>query len=222
MVSVSSGVHDPANKTGLPDPSIGFPASGDAAAWENIIARSEPFPGDTDRTNGSRRYSRSKLLNILFTNQLARVLSGAVPDGVDTNVAKASLEAPSNKSCGLPDASTIMTTSYSPGLMLDTGFAAGVAGKVAGYVLWALMPILWYTPVGRNMRYASESGKDLARLAVDPEFAGTTATYMNGTMPKLSSEFSRELESVVSRQVELWDRSMVWAKVTEEDLGNGS
>lgn len=79
IVSVSSEVHDPAAKTGLPDPGIGFPASGDSAAWDALIAKGEPFPGDSDRTNGSRRYSRSKLLNVLFANQLARVLSGAVP-----------------------------------------------------------------------------------------------------------------------------------------------
>lgn len=217
VVSVSSEVHDPATKTGMADPGKGFPASGDASSWENLIAKGDPFPGDSDRVNGGRRYSRSKLLNVLFANQLARVLSGAVPFGVDESVAKASLQAASNHSCGLADASTISSVAMNPGLMLETGFFTGVGGKFLGTIAWMLMPILRWTPVGHLMRDSSHSGQDLARLAVDPKFAGITASYFDGNEKKPSSEFSRELESVTSRQVELWERSLAWAKVTDEE-----
>ena len=217
VVSVSSEVHDVATKTGTPDPAEGFPASGDTQAWESLVARGEPFPKESAMTSGSRRYSRSKLLNVSFANQLGRILSGAVPFGVSEDVAEASRKEAANNTFGLPDAPSITSISMNPGLLLDTGFATAAAGKFLGTLFWLLMPVIRLTPLGRLMRELPVSGSDLAKLAVDPEYAGVTATYFDGAVKKPSSEFSRELESVAGRQTELWERLMGWAKVTGEE-----
>lgn len=136
---------------------------------------------------------------------------------MNDEVAQAASKSPTNRACGLEHASTITSVAMNPGLMLDTGFVTAIGGKFLGYVAWALIPLLRWTPVGRLMRDATMSGQDLARLAVDEKFAGITAAFFDGNKQKPSSEFSREMESVVSRQVELWDRSMVWAKVSDEE-----
>ncbi|KAI9034037.1 hypothetical protein DFJ74DRAFT_700430 [Hyaloraphidium curvatum] len=217
IVSVSSEVHDPATKAPLPDPGKGFPAPGDADAWDKLVARGEPFPKDSAATNGSRRYSRSKLLNVFFANELARVLSGAVPAGVAADVAEASAKAASNRSCGLPDAATVTSVAMNPGLMLETGFFSKVAGGALAYLAYFLMPLLRLTPIGNLMRSASDSGAALARLAVDPKFAGISATFFNGDEKRPSSEFSRSMDGVTKLQVELWERSLGWAKVTPEE-----
>jgi NAD(P)-dependent dehydrogenase (short-subunit alcohol dehydrogenase family) len=72
---VASGVHDPAQKAGVP-----VPAWNDAHA----LARGELGPSaasDRPFTAGQRRYSTSKLANMYFTYALARRL----PDGVTVN-----------------------------------------------------------------------------------------------------------------------------------------
>ncbi|MGH3393092.1 MAG: SDR family NAD(P)-dependent oxidoreductase [Streptosporangiaceae bacterium] len=75
VVVVASGVHDPAQKAGVP-----VPAWNDAHA----LARGELGPSaasDRPFTAGQRRYSTSKLANMYFTYALARHL----PDGVTVN-----------------------------------------------------------------------------------------------------------------------------------------
>jgi len=75
VVVVASGVHDPAQKTGVPAPAWNSPAAlargelGTAAAADRLFA------------SGQRRYSTSKLANIYFTHALARRL----PTGVTAN-----------------------------------------------------------------------------------------------------------------------------------------
>ncbi len=75
IVVVSSTVHDPAKKTGLP-----APAWNDTAA----LARGELGPAaaaDKAFTSSQRRYATSKLANVYFTYALARRL----PAGVTAN-----------------------------------------------------------------------------------------------------------------------------------------
>ena len=75
VVVVASGVHDPAQKSGVPAPAWNDPAGlalgqlGPAAASDNSLV------------SGQRRYSTSKLANIYFTYALARRL----PPGVTAN-----------------------------------------------------------------------------------------------------------------------------------------
>ena len=75
VVVVASGVHDPAQKSGVPAPAWNDPAAlargelGAAAASDKAFA------------SGQRRYSTSKLANVYFTYALARRL----PAGATTN-----------------------------------------------------------------------------------------------------------------------------------------
>lgn len=77
IVNVASEVHDPATKTGLPDPEEYWPTN--AEQYDRHLLRGEPFEGENDFKSGGRRYSRSKLCNILFTYKLASKLSGDLP-----------------------------------------------------------------------------------------------------------------------------------------------
>jgi len=75
VLVVASGVHDPAQKTGVPPP-----------AWNSAtaLARGDlgaAAAGDKPFVSGQRRYSTSKLANIYFTHALARRL----PTGVTAN-----------------------------------------------------------------------------------------------------------------------------------------
>src|SRR5246127_642486 len=75
VVVVASGVHDPAQKSGVPAP-----------AWNNpaALAHGELGPAavsDKAFASGQRRYSTSKLANVYFTYALARRL----PAGITAN-----------------------------------------------------------------------------------------------------------------------------------------
>jgi NAD(P)-dependent dehydrogenase (short-subunit alcohol dehydrogenase family) len=75
VVVVASGVHDPAQKAGVP-----VPAWNETAA----LARGELGPAaasDKAFASGQRRYSTSKLANVYFTYALARRL----PSGITAN-----------------------------------------------------------------------------------------------------------------------------------------
>eukprot|EP01097_Dermamoeba_algensis_P004866 TRINITY_DN3124_c0_g1_i1.p1 TRINITY_DN3124_c0_g1~~TRINITY_DN3124_c0_g1_i1.p1 ORF type:complete len:384 (+),score=76.60 TRINITY_DN3124_c0_g1_i1:52-1203(+) len=219
IVVVSSEVHDPDAKTTLPDPGQDFPKTGDAEEWNKYLARGDPLPIDGVSTAGTRRYSRSKLCNVLFTYQLARILSGATPSNCAEEVARASKSMTDNNSCKLPHANTMKVVVMNPGLMLETGFVKAIAGGIISNLAYYLTPVIRYlTPLGRLMRTADESGAALARLAVSPQHEDKNAVYFNGDESHPSSAFSRELESVTKRQVELWERSIQWAQVTQDEL----
>jgi NAD(P)-dependent dehydrogenase (short-subunit alcohol dehydrogenase family) len=75
VVVVASGVHDPAQKAGVPAP-----------AWNNPVALAHGELGpaaasDKALASGQRRYSTSKLANVYFTYALARRL----PSGITAN-----------------------------------------------------------------------------------------------------------------------------------------
>jgi NAD(P)-dependent dehydrogenase (short-subunit alcohol dehydrogenase family) len=75
VVVVASGVHDPAQKSGVPAPAWNAPA----ALAHGVLG---PAAGsDKALTSGQRRYSTSKLANVYFTYALARRL----PAGVTAN-----------------------------------------------------------------------------------------------------------------------------------------
>jgi len=75
VVVVASGVHDPAQKSGVVAPSWNDPAALAIGDLGPAAASDKPF------TYGQRRYSTSKLANIYFTYALARRL----PEGVTAN-----------------------------------------------------------------------------------------------------------------------------------------
>jgi NAD(P)-dependent dehydrogenase (short-subunit alcohol dehydrogenase family) len=72
VVVVASGVHDPAQKSGVPAPAWNDPAA---------LARGELGPAgaaDKSMAYGQRRYSTSKLANVYFTYALSRRLPAEI------------------------------------------------------------------------------------------------------------------------------------------------
>jgi len=142
IVIVSSGTHDPAKHTGMPSPN--YTSAGDLALA-------------SDSVDGRRRYTTSKLCNVLFTYELDRRL-GAGADGV-------------------------IVTAFDPGLMPGSGLAR----DYSPIMRWAwryVMPLLRILP---NVNSTRSSGARLAALVTDPRFDGVTGAYFEGNRPIRSS-----------------------------------
>jgi NAD(P)-dependent dehydrogenase (short-subunit alcohol dehydrogenase family) len=144
IVVVSSGTHDPAKFTGMPHPQY---TSADELAYP-------PVGADVD---GRRRYTTSKLCNLLFAYELDRRLSQG--------------------------AKGVTVTAFDPGLMPGSGLARDYSplGKFAWRFLFPLLRVL------PNVNSARVSGRHLAALAGDPAFDGVTGTYFEGAKPIRSS-----------------------------------
>lgn len=223
VVFVASEVHDAAAQGlpagHMPDPETGWPPVDDAGAWDASLARGAPRAGDSFAAAGSRRYSQSKLCNVLFAQELARRTSGAAPKGAAADVAAAAAALPGAASCTLPGARSLSVVSFNPGAMMDGNFVAGVAGPIVAAVAWALTPLLRYAPIiGPLMRSAAESGPVLAAIAVPAEARDDTGAYYNGPAVQNASAFARSAACACGHQQQLWRRTLEWAKVTEEEL----
>jgi len=217
IVNVSSEVHDIDKKTTLPDPSIGWPQNDNE--YEALLLQGTPFPDNSDRDNGARRYTRSKLCNVFFTQELALRLSGAVSSHLPHDVAAAAGKKAQKLSCTLPQARNIKVLAYNPGLMLDTQFITGAAGSALANVAWFLgkCGVLSLTPMGPLLRSGPLSGPRLAKLATGELLPNVTAGFVSDEEEIASSVFSRS-EAGLRHQEELWAKSVKWAQVTPEEL----
>ncbi|MHC9295873.1 SDR family NAD(P)-dependent oxidoreductase [Mycobacterium sp. LTG2003] len=149
IVVVSSGTHDPDKFTGMPSPRY-------ATADELIY----PPAGGLTAEEGRRRYTTSKLCNMLFAYELDRRL-GHGRDGVTVNA-------------------------FDPGLMPGSGLARDYSP--AQRLAWrALMPALRVLPGVNSTR---RSGANLAKLVADPALDGVTGAYFAGTRQIRSSRES--------------------------------
>lgn len=149
IVVVSSGTHDPDKFTGMPAPRY-------TSAEELVYPPDGGLTGD----EGRRRYTASKLCNMLFTYELDRRL-GHGGDGVTVNA-------------------------FDPGLMPGSGLARNYSP--AQRLAWRLlMPALRVLPGVNSMR---RSGADLARLVADPTLDGVTGAYFTGARRTRSSKDS--------------------------------
>lgn len=145
IVVVSSGTHDPRKHTGMPDPRYGSAA--DLA-----------HPGDAPvADDGRRRYTTSKLCNVLFTYELDRRLGNGA-NGVTVNA-------------------------FDPGLMPGSGLARDYP-PLQKFVWRYLLPALRVLP---NVRSTRTSGRYLAALASDARYADVSGQYFEGRRPITSS-----------------------------------
>ncbi|MHA0288822.1 SDR family NAD(P)-dependent oxidoreductase [Mycobacterium sp. C3-094] len=145
IVVVSSGTHDPTKFTG------GMPHPLYTSAAE--LAR-PGSPGDKD---GRRRYTTSKLCNMLFAYELDRRLGEG--------------------------ARGVTVTAFDPGLMPGSGLAREYSP--AQKLLWRyVFPVLRVLP---NVNSTTTSGKRLAALVHDARYDGITGTYYEGARPIRSS-----------------------------------
>lgn len=175
IVLVSSGTHDPAQRTMMP--------TGPRWREPEMLAWPERYPVTPDEspgTTGRRRYSTSKLANILTGYELSRRL--------ETTSGPGDREAP-------------MTVNlYDPGLMPGSGLARdyGAAQRFVGkYILPALR---LFVP---NVNSTGASGKVLAQLVSEPRFEGVTGKYFVGHEAQRSSDESYDRE----KATELWEAS---------------
>jgi NAD(P)-dependent dehydrogenase (short-subunit alcohol dehydrogenase family) len=148
VVFVSSATHDPAQRTGFPPPGY-------------ISARRLAHPDDADTEYpmraGQRRYTASKLCNILATYEFAR----RIPAEVST------------------------FNAFDPGQMPGTGLARDLRG-VRAFAWKRVMPALTLVP-GINRHTPKQSATALARLVLDPQLTDATGRYFNGTREVRSS-----------------------------------
>jgi light-dependent protochlorophyllide reductase len=167
IVVVSSGTHDPDKFTGMPAPRY--------TCADELL---HPPPGGLTGDEGRRRYTASKLCNMLFSYELDRRL-GHGTRGVTVNA-------------------------FDPGLMPGSGLARDYSG--AQRLAWRLlMPALRVLP---NVNSTRRSGANLAALVADPALDDVTGAYFEGTRrirssrdsydPALAAELWRVSERLVS------------------------
>jgi NAD(P)-dependent dehydrogenase (short-subunit alcohol dehydrogenase family) len=153
IVVVSSGTHDPARFTGMPNPR--YTSAADLA---------QP-PGELTPEEGRRRYTTSKLCNLLFTYELDRRLDHGT-QGVTVNA-------------------------FDPGMMPGSGLGRDYSPLQR--LAWRyLLPALRFLPGINGTR---TSGRNLAALAADPRFDGVTGMYFEGNRPALSSADSYNIDT---------------------------
>ncbi|WP_396898264.1 SDR family NAD(P)-dependent oxidoreductase [Mycolicibacterium sp.] len=146
IVVVSSGTHDPARHTGMPAP-----------RYTTAAQLSEPVSGGLTAEEGRRRYTTSKLCNVLFSYELDRRLDHGAR-GVTVNA-------------------------FDPGMMPGSGLARDYP-PVQRLAWRFVLPALRVLPGVRSTR---RSGSDLAALIADPAFDGVTGAYFDGTRQTRSS-----------------------------------
>jgi light-dependent protochlorophyllide reductase len=147
IVVVASGTHDPAKFTGMPHPSY-------------TSAEELAHPSADAAADGRRRYTTSKLCNMLFAYELDRRLGEG--------------------------ASGVTVTSFDPGLMPSSGLARDYSPALR--LVWRVIgPVLRLLP---NVNSTRTSGSRLAALAVDPAFEGISGRYYEGAREIRSSHDS--------------------------------
>jgi light-dependent protochlorophyllide reductase len=152
IVVVSSGTHDPAKFTGMPHPH--YTSAADLA---------HP-PGELTAEEGRRRYTTSKLCNLLFTYELDRRLEHGTQ--------------------------RITVNAFDPGMMPGSGLGRDYP-PLQRFAWRYILPALRVLPGVNSTR---TSGRHLAALAADPRFDGVTGMYFEGNKPALSSADSYDID----------------------------
>ena len=189
VVYVSSGTHDPKQRTGMPAPRY--------RSLDALVHPDEyPDPaeeGEGPGAVGRRRYTTSKLLNVYATYELDRRLRA---EGLST------------------DTAPITVNAFDPGLMPGTGLARDYgpgARFVSNRILPRLVPLLGL--LGVNVNSTESSGKHLARLVLDPKLEGVSGRYFEGEKEIPSSEISYDRKNAA----QLWEESTELARLRPEE-----
>lgn len=144
IVMVASGTHNPEKFSGMPHP-----------RYTSAMALAHPRPGEP--IDGRRRYTTSKLCNVLYAYELDRRLGHGTQG--------------------------ITVTAFDPGLMPSSGLSRDYSPTQKA--LWRIVsPLLRVLP---NVNSVATSGTRLAALATDPRFDGVTGAYFEGATPIRSS-----------------------------------
>ena len=177
IIFVSSGTHDPNQRSGMPAPRLKDARS--LAAPDEDEEEAGRRPGFV----GRRRYTTSKLCNVLCTYEMDRRLREG---GASTPE--------------LP----ISVNAFDPGAMPGTGLArsyglvARFAWNSVGSVLrWALQPF------HVNIHRPEDSGRALARLVLDPALESVSGRYFEGLREIRSSAESYD----AAKAAALWEQS---------------
>ena len=176
IIFVSSGTHDPGQRSGMPSPQL-RQARSMAAPDDAEDARRHPG------TVGRRRYSTSKLCNVLCTYEMDRRLKGGGTSPPDR---------------------PITVNAFDPGAMPGTGLARGY-GPAARFAWNSLGTLLCWTlrPFHANIHRPKDSGRALARLVLDPALEGVSGRYFEGFVEIRSSEESYD----EAKAAALWEQS---------------
>ncbi|OBF63519.1 alanine-phosphoribitol ligase [Mycobacterium sp. 852002-51971_SCH5477799-a] len=149
IVVVSSGTHNPAKHTGMPHPR--YSCAGELA---------HPPAAEGDSRLGRRRYTTSKLCNVLFSYELDRRLHHGA-NGITVNA-------------------------FDPGMMPGSDLARDYP-PLQQFAWRFLLPALRILPGVRSTR---TSGKALAALVADSRFDEVSGRYFDGAKAAQSSRDS--------------------------------
>lgn len=164
IVFISSGTHDPAEKTRVPSP-------------EYKNAASAAYDFEPGRNAGLRRYSTSKLCNLLCAYELSRRLKESTD----------------------PRLSSIIVNTINPGMVSGTGLAR-TWPKSVQWVAKAVMLIMQIT--SGNVHSAAKAATHVAALAFEEDGRLYGRYYSNGIEIRSSDQsYDRNL------QLELWNSS---------------
>jgi NAD(P)-dependent dehydrogenase (short-subunit alcohol dehydrogenase family) len=176
IIFVSSGTHDPSKRSGMPAPRLSHARSLAASDDEEEAERN---PGNV----GRRRYTTSKLCNVLCTYEMDRRLK------------KAGTSTPPHP---------ITVNAFDPGAMPGTGLARdyGLAARVAWHSVGTLLSWI-LRPFHANFHTPADSGRALARLVLDPSLESVSARYFEGLKEIPSSKESYDEPKAAA----LWNES---------------
>jgi NAD(P)-dependent dehydrogenase (short-subunit alcohol dehydrogenase family) len=179
VVFVSSGTHDPARRTGMPAPHV-------RTAEQLADPERHPDPaerGESAALTGRRRYTASKLCNVMCAYEMHRRLRDA------------------GRAEG---AGAVACNAFDPGAVPGTGLARDWPAPMR--LAWngvgrALVPVL--AAAGLPFSTPARSGGGLARLAADSALAGVSGRYWEIDHDARSSAESYDAD----RARALWDDS---------------
>lgn len=171
VVITASGTHDPETRDGK---LVG------AVVEPNAIALANVGKDGRKATSAGKRYSTSKLCNILHAYELHRRLRRS--------------------------GSSIASIAFDPGATAGTGFARDMPKLVqwlsaTGFSSWLLRRL------GVTMGDVVFSGRSLGRIAADPEFANASGQYFQSNDRRLLRVRSSKMSYDEQRATHLWNDS---------------